>query len=142
MTSPSSQPPQPNPVIVFWILWFALIAGMVVMQNFAGKGFSGGVDQGEAPLPLLGIAVGAACVSLGVRLLALPRAKDLQQKLVAMIVGMALAESANIIGIFVIGNKYPQTQLGLFVAAVACALCFTPIYAKQPDEASSFGYNK
>lgn len=138
----SSSPPQ-SPFIVFWILWFALLSSIVMIQVLIGHGIPQGNDQGEAPIQFLGIAAGAACVSLAIRFLVLPRIKNLHQKLPAMLVGLAMAEAVNMFSLFLIGDKFPHTQLVLFITSLSCALCYVPIYAaKQAEEASSFGYRK
>lgn len=114
-----------------------------MLQFLIGHGLPQGVDQGQAPLPFVGIAIVTATLSFAMRMLVLPRMQDLVKKLPMMIVGLALAETTHFLGMFLIGEKFPQTQLALFVVSVLCTLVHAPIYAKPAgQEESSFGYRK
>jgi len=116
--------------LVFWIIWFSILNGLVLIQYFVGGGIPKGEDQGNPPVMFLALAGVLALVAMGIRFVLIPRIKDLPKKLPAMIIGLALSEGVGFVGIFALGNKFPATQLLLFGCAVGCILCFAPFYAK------------
>ena len=48
-----------------------------------------------------------------------------------MIIGLALAEGTGILGIFLIGSDFPETQRITFIASVAAILQYIPTYASS-----------
>ena len=117
--------------IVFWIIWFSILNGLVIIQLFAGGGIPKGENQGNAPVMFLGVAAVIALVALSIRFVLIPQIESPLKKLPAMIVGLALSELIGFIGMFVVSKQFPQTQLSLFVSAIACILCFAPVYVTR-----------
>ncbi len=119
----------PNKTLVLWVIWAAMLAALFKFQFFLGGGLPSGEDDGMADLPFLAMAIGALLASTAIRWIVLPRQKSEDAVLVTMIIGIALAESAQFFQLFLIGDAYPQTQLTIFVFAVLGVAQFVPIYA-------------
>lgn len=119
---------RPPTVIVFWAIWFAIFNGLFILQFFAAGGIPEGKNQGEAPLLLVAVAGGLALASMAIRFLVIPRMDSLVKLMPAMVVGLALAESVGILGMFVIGKEFPETRLALFVTSVSAVAVFAPFY--------------
>jgi hypothetical protein len=135
MTSHRENTPQP---VIFWIIWFSIVSGLLVMQSFAGGGIPSGPDQGEGPVLLQVISLSSAAASLFVRFAVIPRLKKLQKKLPAMIVGLALAEGIGILGMFAVPHEYGATRLFMLGISIVCVVISAPIYAKFPVGGSPF----
>lgn len=131
----SSAPPQ---AMIFWILWFAILQGLVIIQFFVGGGIPKGADQGNPPLWALAVAGGLALVALAIRFMVIPRLVSVSQKLPAMIIGLAFSEGIGFLGMFGVGKEFPTTQLVLLVMAVCCIISFAPVYAKPRVEDGRF----
>lgn len=129
MDSPQNHPQAPL-AVVFWIIWFAILNGLVMIQFFAGGGIPKGENQGDPPVMFIGLAAVLALVALAIRFVVIPQIESPLKKLPAMIVGLALSELIGFVGMFVVSKKFPETQLSLFVSAIVCILCFAPFYAK------------
>ena len=127
---PQQDRPRPPQALVFWIIWFAILNGLVMIQLFIGGGIPKGVDRGAPPMPFLAIAVGLAIAALGIRLWVIPQLMEIPKKLTAMMIGLALSEAIGFVGIFAVGKEYPGTQMILLLGAVGCILGFAPVYAK------------
>lgn len=122
-------PDSPKPTaMVFWILWFALLNGLILMMFFIGGGLPQGENQGEPPTLMIAMAALLAVISVAIRFLAIPKARELEKLLPLMLVGMAFAEGIGIIGIFVVTREYPETRLALFVTSVSAMLAYAPFY--------------
>lgn len=130
MDTPPSRGQAPL-AVVFWIIWFSILNGLVIIQLFAGGGIPKGENQGSPPMMFLGLAAGLALVALAIRFVVIPQIGNPLKKLPAMIVGLALSELIGFVGMFVVSKQFPETQLSLFVSAIVCILCFAPFYAKQ-----------
>ncbi|MGC4015565.1 MAG: hypothetical protein QM755_13755 [Luteolibacter sp.] len=123
--------PAPAKAIVFWVIWFAILSGLFVIQLFVGGGIPEGPDQGQAPLVFIAAGSVAAFASLLVRFLILPSKKSLEQKLPLMIISLALAEAPGIAAAVVVPHGFAQTRLWMFLAAVGCVIISAPVYAKE-----------
>ncbi len=135
MTTPRGNTAQP---IIFWILWFAILSGLLIMQFFAGGGIPSGSDQGEGPVLIQTFALVLAAASLIVRFAVIPRLEELQKKLPAMIVGLALAEGIGIIGMFAVPHQYGATRLFMLGISIICVVISAPVYVKFPVVGSPF----
>ena len=130
--------PKPPQALVFWIIWFAILQGLVILQFFVGGGIPKGTDQGNPPLWVLVVAGGLALVALAIRFTVIPRIVSVAQKLPAMIVGLALSEGIGFLGMFGLGKEYPATQLVLLVMSICCIISFAPVYAKARADDGRF----
>ncbi len=126
--------------IVLWVLWISMVNAIVLYQLFLGRGVPQGADPAGAPLhPVALVAVGQVALATVVRWLLLPRAVTTGKVLVAMILGLALCEGAALLGIFLVPDALPGTRLLVWLAALAGALQFAPVYARgAPSPASPF----
>lgn len=105
--------PQPVPRIIFWVIWFALLSGVLVMNFAIAPPEKPPIsDAGNSLLWL--VAVVPLLISALVRWFVLPRATTAQTALPVFIIGMALAESTAILGMFVFsGHRAELVALGL-----------------------------
>ncbi len=129
--TPRQDPPAPPTFVVFWIIWFAILQGLVLIQFFVGGGIPKGADQGDPPAVILMIAGGLALAALAVRFTVIPKIKALSKLLAAMVIGLALSEAVGFVGIFLVGKEFPTTRLSLFVLALCCIVSLAPVYAKK-----------
>jgi len=128
-----SQPNSPN-AIVFWIIWFAIFNGLFIMQFLAAGGIPKGSNDGDAPVGIIGIAAMLAVVSVAIRFLLIPKVKDPAKLLPVMVLGLAMAESIGIIGMFAVGKEFPETRIALFVTSVSAVTVFAPVYVHSLSE--------
>jgi hypothetical protein len=134
--NPSSQT-APMPVL-FWVIWFAILSGLLIMQFFAGGGIPAGGGQGKEPVIYQVITLLMAAAALFVRFVIIPRLDGLKRKFPAMIVGLALAEGIGIIGMFAIPKERASTRLFMLGTAIVCIVLSAPVYAKFPGGGSPF----
>jgi hypothetical protein len=123
-------PPAPPPLLIFWIIWFAILQGLVLIQFFVGGGIPKGADQGDPPTMFLVIAGGLALAALAIRFTVIPKIETVAKLLPAMVIGLALSEAVGFVGIFLVGKEFPTTRLGLFILALCCIASLAPVYAK------------
>lgn len=129
---PAARPPvQP---MLFWIIWAAILSGLLVIQSLAPKGT--GPQDGEAGgmdkmFQIMALGFGAA--SMVVRFLVIPRLDTLEKKLPAMIVGLAMAEGIGIIGAFAVPPDESATRMFMLSVSVVCLVLSMPLYARSPD---------
>jgi len=116
--------------IVMWILWFAMLQGVFIIQWVLGKGIPGG-DNIEAPMAawLWVLCFAPILVATGIRWGVIPKLKLPQQQIVAMIVGLSLSEAPVFFSLFLVGPDYPQNQLAVLMVAVVSLIQFAPSYA-------------
>ncbi len=125
--SPDNEKP---PMTVFWILWSAFLCAIAAYQFTLGHGIPQGHDAPSAGLnPIVLIALIELIVATGIRWFLIPRVSARYRMLVLMIIGIALSESAEFYGIFLIPANMPQTKLVLFVASFVSVLQFAPVFA-------------
>ncbi len=111
-------------IVVFWVLWAALQSGVFVLYFVLG----GTVPQASATdSSLWQVALGPVFISTILRWYILPRARSFQVALPSFIAGLALAESACIMGLFV----FPEHKQELFILGVLGMLQFIPFYARS-----------
>lgn len=125
----SHQPQQPH--LVFWILWASMLVGIVFITQFLGGGFPSGTSAKPPSYVMFLITISGACISTLIRWFILPKINNLESLLTTMIIGLALAESTTLLGIFLIGNEFPSEQriaLGIsFIALVQ----YMPLYLSK-----------
>ena len=121
-------PAQPNPAtqrLVLWTIWFALFASVFIYRHYLIKpgpgrdSFDGTVD----PLMIF-LLFGPMAVSLFARITLVPRARHSGQLLVAMIIGLAAAESLTFFGIFLY-RSYESLFIGV---SLGLMLLFVPAF--------------
>lgn len=137
MSSPQEKL-QPVQIIVFWIIWFSILSGLLVIQAFAAGGMPSGEDHGNGPLLFQMLALFVATVAMVVRFVVIPKLGTLEKKLPAMIVGLAMSESIGILGAFVVSPDFGATRFFMLAVSIACIVLFAPVYAKPTGGGSPF----
>lgn len=127
---------QLNPMrkLVFWIIWGTILVFIPFTQVFLGGGFPKGEDFGPPPSEFLTLALATIVASTFIRWYLLPRAPTAQKQLTTMVVGIALAESAQFFQLFLIGRNYPETQTVIFLLSLVGVAQFAPVYVKLEPE--------
>ena len=113
-----------------WIIWFTQLQAAFVFQFFLAGGFAQG-ENAEAPMALWLwlICLVPLVLATGIRWLLIPKIKALVPQMVVMIIGLALAEAAVFLSIFLVGPDYPQYQIAILMVAVVALIQFAPSYA-------------
>ena len=118
------QPPTPaQQKLVMWVLWAAFLVGVCFQYHFLHSKKPPVPDESMTWLA----AMAPVIVSMVIRWNILPRVRAAQQALVLMILGIALAESAVFLGIFI----FPAHQWQLFLSAFFGVAQHAPVYADR-----------
>ncbi len=120
---------RPPTAVVFWIIWFAIFNGLFILQFVVGGGFPSGSNEGAAPLWSVAVPAGLLVAAVAIRFLVIPRISNIGSLLVAMMVGLAFSEGIGMLGMFGVGNAFPETRLALFIVSVCAVVMYAPIYA-------------
>lgn len=129
MQSPAAPSPAARQAIVWWILWFAILNGTVMLRFFLGA------SQAPADPVMMVVPIAALAASAFVRFTLLPRQTSRTKALPFFICGLAMAESTSITGIILTGPR-ADVFVGL---GLAMLLCYAPIFAKRYDQPVSAG---
>lgn len=123
------------PLRVWWIVWGATLASLAAIWWSASL-----VQPAPSPAhknPFVDLAsLVPLFVSIVVRWLVLPRYTDGARAFVVFVAGIALAEAAGIVGIF-LGGPYRDD---LFLLGALGILQFVPLYAKRLQEPKPEGF--
>ncbi len=122
MQNSQATPPRQQ-LLVFWVLWAAFLAGVGVQYHFLHRTSPPPADDSKTWIA----AAGPLLVSMILRWNVIPRIGSATTLLPIMIVGIALAESATFIGIFL----FPAHQWELFLGSLLCLAQFAPVYAAR-----------
>ena len=116
-------------------MWASQIVGLVLIYFFLGRApLPAGVAEEKVLTGLIGLV--PLFVSIVIRWLVLPRYSDLQRAFPMFIVGLALADSCGIMGIF-LGGPYRDD---VFLLGVLGLAQFAPFFAKKYLEPTPTGY--
>lgn len=122
--------PRPSllpPPIVWWVLWFALTNGVIILRVFLG--YSANADAGlinaVAFLPLF--------FSVLIRFLLLPRIKTPAKAFPIFVAGLATAEACGILGLF-LGGKNADTFV---VLSLITLFAYLPLFILRPFTGTS-----
>lgn len=122
-TRSSSAPP----LLIWWVIWGAILSGLVVIYAFLGQRPTGAQTETTAVIDYIG--VGPLVLSSLIRWWWFPRIERGTQALPIFIAGIALAEGSGIIGIFL---SVHATEM--FVFGVLGILQWMPLFAgKYPS---------
>lgn len=121
-------------LLTWWIIWGAILAGLVILYVVFGRGPLKAVDGKDLLVNL--VAVVPLFVSIVIRWLVLPRFSGLNRALPMFIAGVALAEACGIMGIF-IGGPYRDALWFLGVLGVAQ---YVPFFAHRLAEPKPTGF--
>jgi len=113
-----------------WVIWFAMLQGVFVIQWVLGKGIPGGENIDEPMAVWLWVlALGPIVLATIIRWVVIPKLKEVQALPVAMIVGLVFSEMPVFFSLFLIGPDYPQNQIAVLMVAVVSLIQFAPSYA-------------
>lgn len=116
--------------LIMWVIWFTQLQAAFVFQFFLGRGFAQGENaEVSMALWLWLICLVPLVLATGIRWLIIPKTNESAQQLVAMIIGLALAEASLFLSIFLVGPDYPQYQISILMIAVVALIQFAPSYA-------------
>jgi hypothetical protein len=121
-------------LMVFWIIWASILAGLIIIYLFLGQKPLKPVVAAELPVNLAGIV--PLFISIVVRWLVLPRCEVLMRAFPVFIVGLALAEACGLMGIF-LGGPYRES---LFVLGVLGVTSYVPLFAKRLLDPKGSGF--
>jgi hypothetical protein len=123
-------------LLVWWIIWAAILSGLVViyLAFAAGRPLPPGGDPAELPLNLAGVV--PLFVSIVLRWLVLPRLVEPVRALVLFIAGVSLAEACGLLGIF-LGGPYRDM---LFLLGLLGIVQWVPFYARKIFDPKGSGY--
>jgi hypothetical protein len=122
-------------LLIWWIIWAAILSGLVVIYAVLGRAPAAPPPPGANPLSgLSGLA--PLFVSIIIRWLVLPRCSGLARALPLFVAGLALAEACGLLGIF-LGGAYKDD---LFLLAVLGIVQYVPFFAKGYLEPKPQGF--
>ena len=121
-------------LMIFWIIWASILAGLIVIYVFLGQGPVPPVVAADLPVNLAGIV--PLFVSIIIRWLLLPRSAEFGRLLSVFIVGLALAEACGLLGVF-LGGPYRES---LFVLGVLGVTSYVPLFVKRQLEPRGSGF--
>jgi hypothetical protein len=122
-------------LLIWWIIWGAVLAGLVILYLAFGRGRPLPKPDGK-DLFLNLAAVVPLFISIVIRWLVLPRFSGLGRALPMFIAGVALAESCGIIGLF-LGGPYRDALWFLGVLGVAQ---YVPFFAARLADPKPQGF--
>lgn len=130
----SSNPAAKQLLLIWWIMWAAILAGLLGIYFVLGRGPVKASPDKNVLLNLVGLV--PLFVSIVIRWLVLPRFDSLQRAFPIYIVGLALAEACGILGIF-LGGPFRDD---LFVLGVLGVTQFVPVFARQLQRPKEQGF--
>ncbi|HEY4248422.1 MAG TPA: hypothetical protein VGM64_16360 [Lacunisphaera sp.] len=122
-------------LMIWWIIWGGVLAGLCLLYFFFGRAKPLPVASTAELLTNLG-GFPLLFISVIIRWLVLPRCSDPGRALVMFIIGLALAESCGILGIF-LGGAYRDA---LFLLGVFGVIQYVPVFARKFFEPRYSGY--
>lgn len=122
-------------LMVWWIIWASILAGLIVIYYLLGRGPLAPVAPGTNPLVNL-IGFVPLFVSIIIRWLVLPRSATPVAAFGMFIAGLALADGCGILGIF-LGGPYRED---FFVLGVLGVTQYVPFYAWKFYEPKGSGF--
>ena len=121
-------------LLVFWIIWGSILAGLVMIYVLLGQGPVKPVVATDLAVNLAGVV--PLFISVVVRWLVLPRCRDVMMVLPIYIVGLALADACGLMGIL-LGGPYRES---LFVLGVLGVTSYVPLFVKRLLEPKGSGF--
>jgi hypothetical protein len=129
------RPNQPKPpLMIWWIIWGAILSGLVLIYLVLGRGPVKPVAAGNQLVNLVGMI--PLFLSIIIRWLVLPRYGDPARAFPVYIAGLALAEACGILGIF-LGGPYRDD---LFLLGVFGIVQFVPLFVRRMLEPKGSGF--
>lgn len=129
-TNPTTK--KPPTAQVEWLFWSAITAGLIVIY-FGVNPRTAPPGTAKVPDALAFIGLLPLALSAAVRWMLLPRLPEPQKRLPIFILGVALAESCGLLGIF-LGGPHKDT---LFVLSLLGLAQFFPALLPRPASSTS-----
>ena len=137
-TLPPVPPARPAaPLLVWWVLWFALINGLIIQRVFLVPSLKSAPAGSDG---IAYIALGPLVVSALIRFLLLPRLKTKAKAFPFFVAGLAMSEACGILGLF-LGGGYRDTFVGI---GLGMMIAYIPFFARRYDgggNSSPFHHN-
>lgn len=122
-----------------WLIWFAILAGLFIMNHFLAPEVSKGAEVITTGLSVFVLAgIGGVVAGMLIRWLVIPRLASLESKLPAMVVGLALCELGAILSLFVVPAELLSQRQLLFIVSVMGIALSAPTYARSGSAKSPF----
>lgn len=112
-----------SPLAAWWGIWACLLIGVFLINHFVG--YQNGRIPAPTKSPLWMVGFVPVAVSAIIRWAVLPRMDSPMAALPVFVIGLAMAEMACFLGIFV----FPAHQQELFAVSVAGLIQFIPFFA-------------
>lgn len=122
-------------LMVWWIIWAAILSGLVVIYLAFAAGKPLPPVSKENPLQGL-VGLVPLFISIVLRWLVLPRATEPNRAFALFVIGIANAEACGFLGIF-LGGPYRDS---LFVLGVLGVTQYVPLYAKKLFDPKGSGF--
>ena len=127
-----SERPAFSQKLVPWVIWLAMVSSIIAYQLILGHGIPRGTNlPSTEKFPTAAIAIGEIIAASVIRWLLIPKTRGAGKLLVLMIIGLALSEGAEVIGLFLVANDQPETKLAIWILSLLSALQFMPVYANR-----------
>jgi glucan phosphoethanolaminetransferase (alkaline phosphatase superfamily) len=117
--------PKTAPLMIWWVIWIALLGGVIVLSFVLGD--SSRTGEADSLFPVAFAAVAAFATSVVIRWVLLPRLQKPAPAFALFIVGLSLAEMAAILGMLVI----PENKTELVGLGILGMLQFAPFFAAR-----------
>lgn len=115
--------------LVLWILWFAILSGFCTIYVFLGQPQKN-VPAAAGDLLFRFLPFVPLTIAVALRFLAIPRLTSLIKVLPVFVAGLALAESAGILAIFLLSGDDARLY---FAATLFVLLTYAPVFASRLD---------
>ena len=123
MNNDNASGSHPKQLMVWWVIWFAFLVGIVQIYFIIGRTVES--STANASFNFLGLA--PFVVSSLIRWIVLPKMRRPQSALAMFIVGIAIAESSCFLGLFL----FPAHKVELFALSVLGIVQFAPFFARK-----------
>jgi len=119
---------EPLPPSSVWIIWGALLFGVIILPFLVFGGLPSGSDKGTPSAVIYVLTFAGFIVSVLIRCFVLPKKKSDEQLLTTMVIGMAMAEGTGILGLAGTGRDYVSIQIAAYTCSIIGVLLFIPTY--------------
>jgi hypothetical protein len=121
-------------LLIWWVIWAGILAGLVVIYLVLGRKPLPATTPAQSLTGLVGLV--PLFVSIIIRWLVLPRFTDIRRAFPMFVAGLALADGCGFLGIF-LGGVYKDD---LFLLGVLGVVQYVPFFAKQYLEPKPQGF--
>ncbi len=116
---------------ILWVIWSSMFLMLFVYQEFLDGGIQSGTNAESPDIPFQALCLGVILIATVIRWLIIPKVKDNGSLLLLMIIGISMAEAAQLFQIFLIGSEFPETKMSIFILSILGVGQFAPFYANR-----------